>query len=135
MSARFWMKVRVAPANACWEWLATIDRDGYGQFGVKRRIQPAHRVAYRLTGHRLIAGLELDHLCRNRACVNPDHLEQVTHLENMERGANTVKTACPQGHPYDESNTYVTPSGRRNCRACNRIAAARLANRKRMAVS
>jgi hypothetical protein len=70
-------------------------------------------------------GLELDHLCRVRGCVNPKHLEPVTHRENLMRGeswsaVNARKTHCPEGHPYDETNTYIDGKGRRRCRECAR---------------
>jgi hypothetical protein len=79
--------------------------------------------------------LTIDHLCRVRHCVNPDHLEAVTCRENLLRGetlqaANVAKTECPQGHPYDEENTYVYPNGRRDCRTCNAAACARYRARK-----
>jgi hypothetical protein len=128
--ARFFKKVRVAPTDACWEWLAYIERHGYGVFRVDDRTQLAHRVAFRLAGRTLDPALVLDHLCRNRACVNPDHLEQVTFLENVQRGSIATKTACRNGHPFDEANTYVAPSGARCCRACNAAAARRLKARK-----
>jgi len=64
----------------------------------------------------------LDHTCRNRACVNPDHLEPVTHIVNMGRGHWANVTECKQGHPYDQQNTYVRPDGFRDCRECVRIA-------------
>lgn len=83
--------------------------------------QCAHRVAYELLVGLIPDGLELDHLCRNPACVNPAHLEPVTHAENMRRGERAMKTHCPQGHAYDEANTYRIRSGGRQCRTCVRL--------------
>lgn len=82
----------------------------------------AHRVAYEEIMGPVPEGLELDHLCRTRSCVNPSHLEPVTHRENMNRGdvATRRKTHCPKGHPYDEENTGIY-NGYRNCRACARL--------------
>ena len=94
---------------------------GYGQFHYKGKTCYAHRIAYELlVGH---VPSELDHLCRNRRCVNPAHLEEVRHQENLARGehANRNKVYCPKGHPYDAVNTYVHPNGReRRCRTCHR---------------
>jgi hypothetical protein len=85
-----------------------------------------HRVAYELLVGPIPEGLELDHLCRNTRCVNPEHLEPVTGRENLMRAVsswaakNAAKTHCPQGHPYDEENTKVKRDGGRACRACGR---------------
>ena len=118
---RFWKKVAVTAGDGCWEWNGYVRPNGYGQFG---RNQAAHRVAYELGVGPIPQGMELDHLCRNRRCVRPSHLEPVSHPENTRRGGAAVK-ACPQGHPYDEANTYWLKSpgtGRRHCRACVAIA-------------
>lgn len=97
---------------------------------VNKRGQQAHRVAYELFVAEIPEGFDLDHLCRNRGCVNPDHLEPVTRRENLLRGEtiparNARITHCPQGHPYDAENTRIRPCGRRRCAACNREAARR----------
>lgn len=128
--ARFWMKVRVAPADCCWEWFAALDSHGYGKFGYEYRSVRAHRFACELSGWVLDPDLHLDHLCRNRACVNPAHLEQVTQAENTRRGASVI-TSCPHGHPYDEANTHFRANGRRVCRTCNRLSTARYNRRVR----
>ena len=129
---RFWSKVGFLD-NGCWEWKGEINDSGYGIFQSKGR---AHRFAYEaLTGMAIPEGLQIDHLCRNRKCVNPSHLDVVTGGENLRRSPllwsiwlklhakYRNKTHCPQGHPYDEKNTYVYASGGRQCRMCHRDAA------------
>lgn len=121
---RFWAKVDRRAAEECWPWLG-MTRRGYGRFYVaKGALRSAHRISYELLVGPIPEGLELDHLCRNHSCVNPAHLEPVTHRENVLRGEGlaakcAVKTHCSKGHPYDEANTYIEPKGKkRHCRVC-----------------
>jgi hypothetical protein len=119
---RFWAKVE--KTEGCWNWTA-VKRGGYGLFRFRDTKISAHRLTYELIKGAIPDGLVIDHLCRNRACVNPDHLEAVTNKTNILRGAglcaaNAVKDACPKGHPYTPANTY-TRVGSRACRECHRI--------------
>jgi len=107
--------------SGCWEWTRSINVDGYGDIraggGQHRRY--AHRFAYELLVGPIPDGLELDHLCRNRCCCNPAHLEPVTHAENMRRGSYGSRTHCIRGHEFTPENTYVQPkTGHRYCKAC-----------------
>lgn len=122
-SERFWKNVDKNGPGGCWLWTASLYGEGYGQFMVDRRAILTHRFAYLELAGPIPAGLVLDHLCRVRRCCNPAHLEPVTNRVNVLRGEtvpadNAQKTHCPQGHPYDEVNTYVTRCGRRKCRTC-----------------
>ncbi len=101
----------------CWEWQGAKSKTGYGVSGAGY----LHRLMYRHFVGEIPTGLELDHLCRNRGCCNPLHLEAVTHAENMRRGYWGAKTHCPRGHAYDEANTQINSiNGGRQCRTCIR---------------
>jgi hypothetical protein len=122
---RFLTKVK-RQGDGCWLWTASLNVNGYAQFWNGKRMYPAHRFAYeRLVGS-VPDGLQLDHLCRVRHCVNPDHLEPVTNRENVLRGkTGRLKTHCAKGHPWIPENLYVAPgSGRKFCRMCVRQRAA-----------
>jgi len=112
-------KIRHNTCTDCWEWLAYTCRLGYGTVRHDGKVQKAHRVVYTKLVGKIPVGLEIDHLCRVRHCVNPAHLEAVTHEVNCGRGGNALKTHCPKGHEYTKENTYVKPSeGRRRCHTC-----------------
>ncbi len=124
---KFWASV--AKSNDCWPWTGHIGGDGYGVFSIGGTAFGAHRVSYVLTNGNPPPDEVLDHLCRNRRCVNPSHLESVTVGENTMRGQtipalHAAKTHCCNGHAFDVVNTY-TWRGHRVCRACNRAAVAR----------
>lgn len=122
---RFWAKVALPDENGCLLWTAAKNSAGYGNFGYGSRTVKAHRFAYEAMAAPIPDGLSLDHLCRNRACVAPDHLEPVTHRTNVLRGESPSAlrarlTHCPQGHPYSEENTRVSSRNERSCRTCHR---------------
>lgn len=104
--ARFLGKTSETPTG-CWEWQGPLDRDGYGTFYFRRRNRRAHRVGYFLRNGPIPEGLVVNHTCRNRACVNPQHLQLIDVTENAMKDSsspayvNSQKTICPRGHPYD----------------------------------
>lgn len=112
--------------DPCMNWTGGIDKSsGYGYKWIKRKKFSAHVLAYIEAKGPIPAGLQIDHLCRNRRCVNPSHLEAVTCKINVLRGEgvtarNKRKTHCPHGHPYSPENTYTRPPGYRVCRTCKR---------------
>lgn len=129
VESRFWSHVDPCRTDGCALWLGSLHWNGYGSFCVGGR---ENRRAHHFLVGRPPKGLEWDHVkergCTHRNCVWPEHLELVTHLENVRRsdaGSNhRNKTHCPRGHAYDEANTYVY-RGHRGCRACNRARARR----------
>lgn len=118
--ARFLAKIR--KTETCWQWTAATQSRGYGCFGLEGRVVLAHRVAYELFIGPIPEGLTIDHTCRNKLCVRPDHLQAITNaLNNRRRGLAARSTPnYPCGHPRDEGNTLVKTRGGRECRTCDR---------------
>lgn len=124
ISERFWSKVDKTYAGSCWPWLGTQAGQGYGVFHPERgKAVRAHRFAYEDAVGPIPEGKQLDHLCRNRICVNPSHLEPVTSKENTLRGIgptalNAQKTHCSYGHELFGDNLKIDRHGYRRCREC-----------------
>lgn len=130
---RFWL--RVEKTDSCWLWRDPSSPALYGRFKVADHSVGAHRFAYELLVGPIPEGMEIDHLCGIRNCVNPKHLEPVSGRVNKLRGKtvnalNAGKTHCVNGHLFDAANTLVRASGGRSCRACHRMTQRRYLLRK-----
>lgn len=142
---KFWSKVApgcgepedselVTVGTRCWKWTGAVTSQGYGTLTVDGKQWLAHRFSLKVHSREL--GEQTDHLCRNRLCVNPEHLETVTIAENTSRGLGKASTAirtghCKRGHPLSGENLKIRPNGYRRCRECGRLSAERSRNRKR----
>lgn len=138
---RFASKVIIDRDTDCLTWVGGKTGSGYGSIQTdapERKQILAHRLSYFMANGEWAD--EVDHLCRNKLCVNPNHLEAVSHMENMHRadralGIRSHKTHCPQGHEYSELNTYTNPkTNRRSCRICGRAAQAAYKRRKKCTI-
>lgn len=122
---RFWLRVDKGGPGGCWLWTGCIGTAGYGFFYTGVRQANAHRFAYEAAVGPIPDGMQLDHLCRVRRCVNPGHLEAVSSRENTLRGhgpaaLNARQTHCIRGHEFTPENTYVRSNRSRDCRECKR---------------
>lgn len=119
--------------SGCWLWLAYTNQDGYGRSRWEGRLQMAHRISWQVHRGPIPGGLEIDHLCKVRRCVNPDHLELVTHYENVQRTVNPslaerplapgarlhLREICRNGHMLTPENLRISKTGHPSCRACS----------------
>lgn len=122
------------PNSGCWLWLGNLTGSkGYGYISVNGKPTRAHRYSYEIHKGPIPDGLEIDHLCNLACCVNPDHLEPVSHQQNMARGVRTGKSKpyCIHGHPRFGENLYVFPNGDKACRECVRISVRKYQARKK----
>lgn len=123
---RFRTRYVVDRKTGCWNWTAGLNGKGYAYFWLNGGTRQAYKVAYVWKYGLVPKGLDLDHVCLNKKCVNPDHLEAVTRKEHTHRGStlaaiNFRKTRCLRGHPFTKENTFIKPSGARVCRTCQVI--------------
>lgn len=111
--------------TGCWDWLGDMNQKGYGRLFYNGKKHSAHRVSFEMFNGPISEDLEIDHVCENRKCVNPAHLQQITHRQNIRNGRlmksrRIPKTHCPQGHPYQGDNVLWTRGGYQYCRQCRR---------------
>lgn len=134
MTDRFSVKYKVDAKTGCWVWTGSKQPSGYATLWNGARPEQGHRISYRMFCGDIPDGHEIDHVCRNRSCVNPDHLRAVSHRENMRcsdtvMGRNAAKSHCKRGHLLSGDNLKII-RGSRQCRECMNLRA-RISRRRR----
>lgn len=127
MLSRLINKVEINDETGCWDWIGSVFKKPYGDYGQIRmggkdgKCKKAHRISYEHFVGKFEDNLELDHICHNTLCINPQHLEPVTHAENQRRRKDSRLPNCRHGHLYTQETTYIRPdNGRRECITCRR---------------
>lgn len=121
---KLYSRIEISLENKCWNYIGSVDKDGYGMFRLYDKTYRTHRLSYLLFKGEIPQNYVIDHICSNRKCCNPDHLEAVTNSENIKRGDTgknnhqSLKEYCPKGHKYTPENTYINPKGSRECMIC-----------------
>lgn len=132
-------KIAIDDLTGCWRWTGSVFRKPYGNYGQlrvtiapkKSKVVRAHRYVYEMYNGSIPKDLEVDHVCRNTLCINPKHLEAVTHTENMRRRPDVFASHCKKGHEFTPTNTYIRPSDqKRECRECKKQAMDRFLAKK-----
>jgi len=129
------LEAKIEKTADCWFWTGLLTYNGYGQFTYKEngkaKCMMAHRAVYQVFVGPINSGLTLDHLCENRSCVNPEHLEPVTIGENIRRASRSTSETCKYGHLYKDQSKHYKTKGARRCHECHAIAE----NQRRIALS
>ena len=116
---RLLTKIKINEETDCWEWQSTLDKEGYGKFGVNYKMVATHRYSYEMFKGEIGKGMVIDHLCHNRKCCNPLHLEMVTVSVNNYR--RLPRTHCKRGHEFTEETTWSAKNGKKQCKICNKL--------------
>lgn len=132
------MEKVVVDDKGCWVWQGSVFKKKSGSYGQIRmfgrigKLKRAHRVSYEYFYGKIPKDKEIDHLCGNTLCINPDHLEPVNHGTNMRRAKCTTKTHCVNGHERTKDNIYINPKGAKECRICIKLSREKYNNKKRI---
>ena len=135
---RFFKLIKIDQISGCWNWCGYLNSNGYGKLGIKMKTHYSHRISYFIFKGEIPEGLVVDHKCRNRSCVNPDHLRAVTRRTNTIENSSSMaaihsrKKECLRGHPLSGTNLRIRKNGSRICIACHQMRNAKRDRRKKI---